>query len=130
MTQPPKEEQERRLVERLAASWDPGPLAPGARVAFNQALAARLHRRRRARRWAPALALAGAAAALAAAWLIWSSAPSFETPAGAQTARAGAYADWEYEVLYPTELDGAQTLDDSALLPDEYLALAGLLDAS
>jgi hypothetical protein len=132
MTQkPPSEEQDREFARRVAASYDPGPLSPEARVAFNRRLDARLARRPRARLWLPALSVA--AAALAAAWLASRDTPPLPGPAqpgGAVLARAEGSAAWEYEVLYPTELDDAGALEDGDFLPDEYLAIASLLDAS
>jgi len=133
MTQPSDEERDRRLVERVAAAWDPGPLGPGARAALEASLAERLREPGRPLRWAPALA-AAAVAALASVWLLWGDGPGGVAPAGApagvQVAGVGSYEAWEYELLFPVELDDVGPHSDSAYLPDEYAALSGLLDAS
>jgi hypothetical protein len=127
---PPSREREREFIRRLAASYDPGPLSPQARVAFNRTLEERLGRRPRARLWLRALGVA--AAVLAAAWLASrDTAPvPGASPEGTVTARAEGSADWEYEALYPTELGEGAGREDGDFLPDEYRAIANLLDAS
>lgn len=127
---PPGRERDREFIRRLAATYDPGPLSPEARVAFNRALEERLGRRQRARLWLPALGVA--AAVLVAAWLASrDTAPVPGAPAGGTvTARAEGSADWEYEELYPTEFNDGAVREDGDFLPDEYRAIASLLDAS
>jgi hypothetical protein len=106
--------------KRLARGFAPEPLTPSQRVAFDEALRARLEKKRRPRILVPALA-----AAALVALLIY--ARGFETaPTNGGTQTAAASAEWEYELLYPSELTGDTESDDSELLPDDYLAIASV----
>jgi hypothetical protein len=112
---------ERELVERVRAGFTPPPLGPEARVAFDEALAARIARRRARLRWSLAGGLpAAAAAALALAWLVLGD--GTPAPAPATASRVFPAQAWEEEVLL---LDASfeSEEDDLRSLPEEYLAI-------
>jgi hypothetical protein len=101
-------------------------MTPAKRVAFDEALRARLERPRRRRIWVPAFATAAVAAAVA--FLVFSG--RFEpVPAdggretAAMVAEATADAQWEYDLVYLRELTRSEEEDNTELLPDDYLAI-------
>ena len=133
---PRLEPKEERFVERLAGSYAPPPQTPAERVAFDQALAARLQRPPAlpglaGRRWlSPAFAVAAAAGL---AWLvIWQSNP-LQSPlegspqaeeAGPTLAVAGDAGDvWEEELFLSDDLSSAEARDLGAGLPEDYAAI-------
>ncbi len=120
---------EAEFVGRLAANFAPAPMSPSRRVAFDEALRARLGRRGRRAVLVPAFATVAIVAMVAL--LIFSG--RFEPVAmdggmepGAVVAEASAAAQWEVELLYLRELTPPEERDDSELLPDDYLAIASV----
>jgi hypothetical protein len=111
-----REDQE--FVERVAANFEPAPMAPARRVAFDEALRARLERPRRRRILAPAFATLAVTAAVV--FLVLSG------RLGAIVAEADTAAQWEYELVYLDELVRIEERDDSELLPDDYLAISSV----
>ena len=121
--------EEAEFVERLAANFAPAPMSPSRRVAFDEALWARLGRRGGRTILIPAFATVAVAAVVAL--LIFTG--RFEPVAtdggvepGAIVAEASAAAQWEVELLYLRELTPPEERDDSELLPDDYLAIASV----
>lgn len=124
----PLRAEDEEFAERLAASFSPAPLSPARRAAFDDALAARLERRR-SRLLLPVFA---AAAGAAAAALVWLAAPGVFDPAATgreaaddAVAEASAAARWEFELLDLDSLTAADDADDLERLPDDYAAIAG-----
>lgn len=121
--------EEAEFVGCLAANFAPAPMSPSRRVAFDEALRARLGRRGRRAVLVPAFATVAIVAVVAL--LIFSG--RFEPVAmdggvepGAVVAEASAAAQWEVELLYLRELTPPEERDDSELLPDDYLAIASV----
>lgn len=110
---------EREFVERVAEHFTPGPMDAAQRIAFDEALRARLQRS--PSRWllVPAMAVAAALA-----WFAWM--PPFgagllqneEDPGGALN------RSWESELFLSSDLSASEDLDDSDALPSEYQAIA------
>jgi len=116
------------FVKRVAESYAPPPMAAAERAAFEEVLLERVRRSHVARRWFTAAGLpAAAGAALAAAWLLFLSpgteglAPSEEI-VPALSARA-----WEEELFLDGGFFELEQPDESELLPEEYIAIAGVL---
>jgi hypothetical protein len=122
-----REDQE--FIERMAASFEPAPMNPARRVAFDEALRARLERPRRRRILVPAFAAAAVTAAVVFLVLSGRFEP-FPTDAGGEkgvvVAEAETAAQWEYELVYLDELARIEERDDSELLPDDYLAISSV----
>jgi len=125
----PLSAEDEEFAERLAASFSPAPLSPAQRAAFDEALAARLERRR-SRLLLPALAGAAGAVAAALAWLVAPGAfdPAASQPRGADdvVAEASAAARWELELLDLDSLTDPDAAAESEQLPDDYAAIAGI----
>jgi len=133
---PDTRDQDERVLERVRELYQPKPMSPSQRVAFDAALRARLEspwtRAWRLRVIAPAVA--GLVAGLAL-WLMLNlpgttPAPGFgvahDTPSS--TAEALTLQPWDYAVLIPSELeDGNGDIDRTDELPEEYLALASAI---
>jgi len=122
----PLRAKDEEFIERLAARFEPAPLSPARRAAFDAALAERIASRRRSRLLAPALA--AAAAAVAVAWFI---VPADFDPAATGrgagddiAAEASAAAHWERELFDPSSLFEDDDVDDLEQLPDDYAAIA------
>lgn len=118
----PLDEVEREFVERLASSYAPAPMNAASRAAFDAALQARLERPRRLPLLIPTV---GAAAAAALAWVVFSfSIGSIRLPweEGSGAVVAGS---WEDELFLSSDLSAAEDRDESATLPEDYLAIAG-----
>ena len=122
----PLHSEDEEFVERLAARFSPEPLSPARRAAFDDALAARIARRRH--RWllVPALATAAVAAALA-----WLAAPGAFDPEkiGPENrddviAEATAATLWELELFDPDAFAERDDSDDLEQLPEDYAAIA------
>ncbi len=115
--------EDRALVERLAASFRPAPLASPERAAFDAALADRIHRHQARRRWIGLGWLpAAAAAALVGVWLVrGDGAP----PPGAPDARGALFPAqaWEEEVLLLDASFESEAEADLQVFPEEYLAI-------
>ena len=125
----PLRAEDEEFAERLAASFSPAPLSPAQRAAFNEALVARLERRRRSRLLVPAIAAAAGAAAAAFVWLAvpgaFDPAATGRGAADGDVAEASAAARWELELLDLDSLIDADDADDLERLPDDYAAIAG-----
>lgn len=110
------------LVASMRRGFAPEPLDPIRAASFDARLRDRLERReRRPRTWA-ALATVGVAAA---AWLALSVDLAPVVPESAPSAAALA---WEEEVVFGDELGDPLAIEDSDLLPPDYLALASAFD--
>jgi len=122
-------DRDEEFVERLSAGFCPAPLSPARRAAFDEALAARLERRR-SRLLLPALAAAAGAAAAALVWLLapgaFNPAATGRQGAGDVVAEASAAARWELELLDPNSFTDSDDREDSERLPDDYAAIAGI----
>jgi hypothetical protein len=122
----PLRAEDEEFVERLAARFSPEPLSPARRAAFDDALAARIARRRH--RWLLVPALATAAVAAALAWLVAPGAfdPAKIGPANGDDVIAETTADtlWELELLDPNAFVERDEADDLEQLPDDYAAIA------
>ena len=128
---PPRDERpqldgaEEQFVRFLAAHYAPQPLTPARRVAWDEALWARLRRPPRRMRLAPTLATA--TMALLITYVSWS---GLLTPlarnggAGVNVPAASSAGPWEYELFYARELTGTTEREDGAILPDDYLVIA------
>ena len=115
-----------QFVARLAAHYLPTPMSPARRIAWEEALWARLQRPPWRVWLAPALTTVAAAVVVG-----WLSLPRLfmSMPGGGGAPHIGAVgtpslAQWEYELIYPHELTGAPERDESALLPDDYRMIA------
>jgi anti-sigma factor RsiW len=117
------------FVDRLRQRHAPEPMPAGRRAVFLNELSERLATRPRRR--ALIGALLAPAAALVLAWLYLSGSPAPFLDDGPATVVAEAEdARWAYEVLYPPELNDTEDLEDSQMLPDDYLAIGSeLLDS-
>lgn len=118
---------DRHFAERVSEHFQPEPLAPSERARFDAELRERIHGRRRAPIWAPALV--GTAAALALLW--WASPIAEPIPQSERASEVAASSqvdsaseipsNWEAEVL----LVGADAVVlEEAYLPDDYEAIA------
>ncbi len=110
---------EREFVERFGDHYVPTPRTASARVAFNDALRARMSRRR-IQLWQPL-----AAAACAAAFALWFVLPGWlatsETPPEVAGQASG-------EVLLALALDEEEMAQADDLLPEDYATLASIFD--
>ena len=116
---------EEQFVRRLAAHYTPKPLTPARRVALDEALWARLHRRPRQTRLTPALATV--AVAMLITCLSWSGLfmpPVHDGGPSISMSAMSSTEPWEYELLYARELTDTAERDDGAMLPDDYLGIA------
>jgi hypothetical protein len=123
--QPPLDGAEEQFVRRLTAHYTPQPLTPARRVAWEEALWARLQRQPRRTRRAPSLATA--AMAVLIAYISWSglfTPPAHDGRSGVSVPATSSPEPWEYELLYARELTGTTEREDGALLPDDYLVIA------
>jgi len=112
------------FAARIAEEFAPAPLTDGQRRAFDGALRERIERGRKPLRWAPALALASAAALAAFVAISWSRIPTGEDAVARSPEEAIAAAEWESELF---DTDSFRLEDDLDDLPPEYAAIGGLL---
>jgi len=141
--QTPLDPRDARFVTRLRDAYDPGPLVPARRAAFDEALRQRLAGRARVPGW-PVFAGGLAAAALAALVVLRAPEPApppapevavRATPAAESAPRASAPesqaprlpAAWARTLLLAEE-SGADAVDTDPRenLPPSYAAVAGL----
>ena len=124
--EPQLDRAEEQFRARLAAHYTPPPMLPSRRVAWEEALWARLHRRPRRVRLVPALTTVGVAVIVA--WLTWPRLfiplPAGEGEPHSSAVEALSLGQWAYELIYPHELTGARERDESAILPDDYRMIA------
>jgi len=122
--QPQQDAAAEQFIARLVAHYTPTPLTPTRRVVLDEALWARLQRRRRMK-LVPALATV--AVGIVVAWLTF---PGLFTPMSREgeprvsVVEAPGNVQWEYELIYPHEFTGAAERDDSPILPDDYRVIA------
>jgi len=110
------------LVASIRRGFSPEPLDPVGAAGFDARLRDRLERgERRPRSWA-ALATVGVAAA---AWLALS---VDLTPVAPASTPSAATLAWEEEVVFGDDLGDPLAIEDSDLLPPDYLALASAFD--
>lgn len=118
----PLEGADGEFVERLASSYAPAPMTAARRAAFDEAIRARLERPRRLPVLIPAV---GAVAAAALVWVVL----SYSTgPIGLpweEESEAVVASSWEDELFLSSDLSAAEDGDESATLPEDYLAIAG-----
>ena len=123
---PPLDREEVQFIERLAAHYTPPPMSPAKRVTLDAALWTRLQRRSRRPFWVPAGATIAVAAVVAwfamTGWL--SIIPTKGNAPGGGSVVTHRLVPWEYELIFPSEPTGIATLDDSPMLPDDYMAIA------
>jgi hypothetical protein len=118
----PLDTADREFVERLASSYAPAPMSAARRAAFDAAIRARLERPRRLPVLIPAL---GAAVAAALVWVVLSySVGPIRLPGGEESGALAA-SSWEDELFLSSDLSAAEDRDESAALPEDYLAIAG-----
>jgi type II secretory pathway component PulM len=119
--------EDEEFVKRVAASYAPPPMAPAERAAFDEALLGRIRQGHPARR---RLVLAGlpaaAAAALAAVWLLFLSPGTERLAPSEETVPALSARAWEEELFLEGGSFEAEQLDESDLLPEEYIAIASV----
>lgn len=116
---------EEQFVRFLATHYAPQPLTPARRVAWDEALWARLRRPPRRTRLVPTLAMA--AMAVLITYISWSglfTLPSHEGGAGVSLPATSSAGPWEEELFYTRELTGTIEREDGAILPDDYLSIA------
>lgn len=127
--EPRIESRDARFAAKLAQAYAPESRTAEQRAAFARELSARLERPRRRGGLLPALAGAGAAAAVA--WMMLSPPVEPVSPIGRPlVADAAARDDLEWQLFYPDQLlqdhkDGTSGSRDGGL-PDEYMAIASV----
>ena len=114
---------EKEFVDRLAREYAPPPMTAAERVAFDEAVRARLERPERRPLLVPAIAAAAAAAAL---WFVlFDSTGPIRLP-GEEESGAVVASSWEDEVFLSSDLSASEDRDESETLPQDYLAIAGV----
>lgn len=122
---PRLERGDEELVERLAAEYAPPPLSAAQRVAFDEAIRARIERPRWRRLLAPAFVAAAAAAALV--WLAPSDSTDPIRPPEQEDSGVVFASSWEDELFLSSDVSASEDRLESETLPDDYLAIASLL---
>jgi hypothetical protein len=121
---PPQGGAEEEFAERLAAVYAPAPMTAAERVAFDEAIRARIERPERRPVVIPMI---GAAAATAAAALVWFVLTQPDGPIGSPGGEASGVAVagyWEDQLFLSSDLGASEDRDESEILPDDYLAIA------
>jgi hypothetical protein len=128
---PPRDERpqldgaEEQFVRFLASRYAPPPLTPAGRVAWDEALWARLRKQPRRTRLVPALAMA--AMALLLTYVSWSGlfTPLSHNGGAEVNVPTMSSADrWDYELFDARALTSTIEGEDGAILPDDYLVIA------
>jgi hypothetical protein len=114
---------DREFVERLASSYTPAPMTAARRAGFDAAIRARLEWPRRLPVLIPAV---GVAAAAALAWVVLSYSIGPIRPPGGEDSGAVVASSWEDELFLSSDLSAAEDRDETATLPEDYLAIAGV----
>ena len=113
---------ERALIERIGAAFEPERLAPSARYAIEKDLWTRIERRRRPAFFRPVLAMVTVVVTV-----LWFSRPP--TDSDTLTMAAAVLDAWEYDVLFSDPLDGPSfDWAPGAGLPEEYVSIEALLE--
>ena len=114
--------EEKQFVEKLGAHYTPAPMTAAKRVAFDEALWARVERPGR-RGFLIATAVVATAAALF--WLLV--VPSLG-PTGRQgvDVNAAVAAAWEAELFLSSDVSASADRDESEMLPEEYQVIASV----
>jgi hypothetical protein len=114
---PPLDGADKEFVERLASSYAPTPMTGARRAAFDDAV--------RPRRRPVLIPAIGAAAAAALAWVVLSpSIGPMRLPGGEDSGPVAA-SFWEDELFLSSDLSASEDREESATLPEDYLAIAG-----
>ena len=113
----PLDPEDKDFVDRLAAHYRPPPLTSAKRVAFDEALRARIERPQRRGFFVPALATAAMAA------LVW---VTFSPRLEGDESNPGVASVWGNELFLSSDVSPLDDRDDSEVLPDDYLAIASL----
>jgi len=128
MTNPPKSDRvteatdDRVLVERIGAVYEPGKLAPSARYRLEKELWARIERQRRPAFFRPVLAVVTVVATV-----LWFARPP--TDSDTLTMAAAIVDAWEYDVLFSSSIqDASFDWASDAGLPEEYVSIEALLE--
>ena len=121
----PRDGGEREFVDRLAAEYAPPPMTAAERLAFDEAIRARLERPRRRPLLIPAAAAAAAAAALI--WLALSDSTGPIRLPGEEESGKEFAGSWEDQLFLSSELSAWEDRLESEILPEDYLAIASLL---
>ena len=116
--------EDRELIDAIEAGLRPRPMDPVRAARFRRAVEERLERPRT--RWRAGLVVAAPAAAGAALWLAIPDAPS---PAPTEVAVEEPEANDEVSPLLYADAEAYdQSLTPEDYLPEDYLALASVLD--
>lgn len=110
--------EDRRMIDAVDAALRPSPMSPARKAAFHARLEQRIARRNRSWPWL-ASAFATMATAAAALWLI--------RPAEAPVVPASSEGSVLYAFVDSAALSTELT-DASSYLPDDYLAIARLIE--
>jgi hypothetical protein len=117
---------EEEFVGRLAETYAPAPMTAAERAAFDESVRARVERPERRPMRIP---MVGAAAATAAAALVWFVLTQPDGPIGSpgeEESGAAVAASWEDELFLSSDLGALEDRDESEILPDDYLAIASV----
>lgn len=113
--------QDRRLIDRIAAAYEPNPMDAARAAAFRRRLAARLEPRPLIP-WRTVCAVAATAVAAAVLWLV----VPYHGPSAPQVA-SQPEAPLLYAFVDPDDY-GGDRLQPADFLPDDYVSLAGMLN--
>ena len=114
---------DRELIERIGAAYEPERLAPPARYALERDVWTRIERRRRPVFFRPVLAMVTVVASV----LCFARPP---TDSDTLTMAAAVLDVWEYDVLFSDPSDGPSfDWAPGAGLPEEYVGIEALLEA-
>lgn len=121
---PPRGGAEEEFVDRLASVYAPAPMTAAERVAFDDAIRARIERPARRPMRIPMMGAAAAAAAAALVWLVLTQTEGPIGSPGEEESGTAVAASWEDELFLSSDLGASEDRDESEILPDDYLAIA------